>query len=287
MGGHASLASVLPAHVVTAEDMHAYRAIALSRGTTAAVVALARGLVTTEIAEGITTFTAPDVATRLRVVFLHGGGLIAGDRFDGVDVLARHAATLGLEVWTAEYPLVPEARHDEILAGLVEIVRLATADGLPVVLAGQSAGGGLAASVALACRDRGVPLVGLQLICPMLDRRDTVSATQYADDPSWSRASNEACWDAALDGTTSVAPGDSDDLAGLPPTFLDVGGAELFRDSVVSFASRLWAAGNSAELHVWSGGFHASDCVVEDAVVSEEAHRARERWLHRLIDDAL
>ena len=84
-----------------------------------------------------------------------------------------------------------------------------------------------------------------------------------------------------------MPPGTRDDLAGLGPTYLDVGSAELFRDSVVGFADALWASGVRTELHVWSGAFHGSDGVVDDAVVSQEAHRARERWLRRLIDGAL
>lgn len=105
--------------------------------------------------------------------------------------------------------------------------------------------------------------------------------------PVVEQASNRGCWSAALTGSDSVPPGERDDFAGLAPTFLDVGSAELFRDSVVAFAGSLWAGGVSAELHVWSGGFHASDCVVEDAIVSQEAHRARARWLRRLIDGGL
>lgn len=285
--GLRAIADALPAEVSTTAQMGEYRAIAAERGTTVDAICTDFGLEAHEISPEITAFRAAGISPRLRVVFFHGGGLIAGNRLDGADVLARHAASLGVEVWTADYPLVPETPHDEIIAHLVEIVRHASDGPVPVVVSGQSAGGGLAASVALECRDRGIPLAGALLLCPMLDRHDTVSAAQFADDPSWSRVSNEACWDAALQGAQSAPPGERTDLQDLPPTFVDVGAAELFRDSVVGFAGALWAAGNQAELHVWSGAFHASDCVVEDATVSKEAHRARERWLRRLIDGAL
>ncbi|WP_298040380.1 alpha/beta hydrolase fold domain-containing protein [uncultured Microbacterium sp.] len=285
--GWRTIADALPAAVTTREEMLVYRATAVERSTTLEAIRQAHNLVTEDLSPDVTVFRSPGVESRLRVVFFHGGGLIAGSRLDGADVLARHAAALQLEVWSAEYPLVPETPHDRIVEHLVGVVEQAAVDGLPVVIAGQSAGGGLAASVALECRDRGIPFAGSLLICPMLDRRDTVSAAQFAEDPSWSRASNESCWGAALSGSASTPPGERTDLHGLPPTFLDVGSAEIFRDSVTGFAGALWAAGNQAELHVWSGAFHASDCVVEDAVVSEEAHRAHERWLRRLIDDAL
>lgn len=283
--GWRELAAVLPVHVRTATEQRAYRALSASRGTTAAAVAAAYDLETREIAAGITAFRGSE-RIRMRVLFVHGGGLIAGNRFDGVDVVARHARELGVEVWTTEYPLAPESGHREMLDHLLAVTAAATADGIPLSLAGQSAGGGLAASLAVECRERCIPIAGQLLICPMLDDRDTVSARQFADDPSWSSVSNRASWAAAL-AEGGTAPGERTDLHGLAPTFLDVGSAEVFRDSVVTYAGALWAAGVSTELHVWSGGFHASDCVVADAVVSQEAHRARERWLRRLIDGEL
>lgn len=285
--GLREIAEALPAELRTASDMRAYRDIAAARGTTGDAVAAKLGLEQRTIGPHVTAFRAPGADPRLRVLFLHGGGLIAGNRFDGVDVIARFATELALDVWTADYPLVPDARHDAILSHLLPIVRAAVEDGLPLVIAGQSAGGGLAASLALLSREHGIPLAGHLLVCPMLDARNTVSAAQFDDDPSWTRTSNRSCWAAALEGSGSVAPGRRDDLHDLAPTFLDVGSAEVFRDSVVRFAGSLWEAGNSTELHVWSGGFHASDCVVEDAVVSQQAHHARREWLRRLIDGGL
>jgi acetyl esterase/lipase len=80
-----------------------------------------------------------------------------------------------------------------------------------------------------------------------------------------------------------AAPARSDDLSGLPPTFIDVGSAEVFRDEAVDFASRIWAAGGSAELHVWSGGFHGFE-MVRGAAVSRGAEAARESWLARTLN---
>ena len=73
------------------------------------------------------------------------------------------------------------------------------------------------------------------------------------------------------------------DLSGLPPAYLEVGGAEVFRDEVVAYASRLWAAGGSAELHVWPGGFHGFQNVVPDAAVSRTAVATREAWVRRIL----
>ncbi|OJU41110.1 MAG: hypothetical protein BGN97_17290 [Microbacterium sp. 69-10] len=277
----AELAGIVPTDVASPAEVAEYRRIAAQRGTTADAVAHSRGLSWSEPAEGITLFLGEE-APVLRVVFLHGGGLIAGDRFDGVDVLARHCAALRLDVWTCEYPLSPDATFDAMVARVVEAVVAAAKDGLPIVLAGQSAGGGVAAAAALECRDRGIDLAGLMLVCPMLDDIDTASAGQFEGDPSWSSSSNRTAWAMALEGSVIAAPGRRQDLAGLPPVYLDAGSAEVFRDSITGFAASLWACGISAELHVWSGGFHGFDCVVEDAVVSKESHRARREWLRRV-----
>ncbi|SJN20800.1 Esterase/lipase [Microbacterium esteraromaticum] len=281
--GLEELAETVPTDVASMSDVAEYRRVAAERGTTPDAVALSHDLRWSDPAQGVTVFRSSAVPA-IRVVFLHGGGLIAGNRFDGVDVLARHCASAQLEVWTCEYPLAPEANLDEMVDNVLRVVAEAKRDGLPVVLAGQSAGGGVAAAAALECRDHGLDLAGLMLVCPMLDDADTVSARQFEGDPSWSLLSNTTAWAMALVGAVGTAPGRREDLTGLPPIYLDTGSAEVFRDSITAFATSLWSCGNSAELHVWSGGFHGFDSVVEDAVVSKESHRARREWLRRLRD---
>ena len=102
------------------------------------------------------------------------------------------------------------------------------------------------------------------LMCPMIDdRNNTPSAVQMDGLGVWDRTSNETGWSALLGdecGTDDVsqyaAPARAADLSGLPPAFIDVGSAETFRDEDVTYATRIWQAGGSAELHVWPGGFH-------------------------------
>ncbi|WP_425551844.1 alpha/beta hydrolase fold domain-containing protein [Herbiconiux moechotypicola] len=123
----------------------------------------------------------------------------------------------------------------------------------------MSAGGGLAAGIALLARDRqGPALLGQLLICPILDDRDsTVSTLQFDGAGTWDRSSNLTGWTALLGsrrGTPEVsiyaAPARATDLTGLPSTYIDCGSAEVFRDEDVAYASSLWAAGVQAELHV-------------------------------------
>lgn len=68
-----------------------------------------------------------------------------------------------------------------------------------------------------------------------------------------------------------VLPAIAPELSGLPPTYVDVGSAEVFRDESVDYASRIWAAGGVAALHVWAGGFHGFDALFPDAQLSIEA----------------
>ena len=68
---------------------------------------------------------------------------------------------------------------------------------------------------------------------------------------------------------------------GLPPAYIEAGSAEVFRDEAVAFASGIWAAGGSAELHIWAGGFHGFQTIVPTAAVSRAAVQTREAWVRR------
>jgi acetyl esterase/lipase len=251
---------------------------------------------------------APDVALlicrptgaadpRPVVYSIHGGGMVAGTHRWGIPL--DWAEELGLVVVSVEYRLAPEHPHpapvEDCYAGLLwtaENAKEIGGDPDRIILAGGSAGGGLAAAVALLARDRGGPrAIGQVLMCPMLDdRNDTPSAHQMAGIGVWDRTSNETGWNALLGearGTADVppyaAPARADDLSGLPPAFIDVGSAETFRDEDVAYASRIWQAGGIAELHVWPGGFHGFDGLVPGAALSVDAREARLRWLRRLL----
>ena len=230
--------------------------------------------------------------------WVHGGGMVVGTRFDAVEALDV-AAAVGAVVVSVEYRLAPEhpapAPGDDCYAGLVWFAAHAADLGVDrsrIVLGGTSAGGGLAAAIALRARDHGgPPLAGLLLCCPMLDdRMTTVSANQFGEDVVWTRASNEFGWRALLGDrvgsdrvTAYEAPGRATDLSGLPPTFIDVGSADLFRDEGVAFASTIWACGGDAELHVWPGGFHGFELLAPRAALSVDTFRTRRGWLTRTL----
>ncbi|WP_370934887.1 alpha/beta hydrolase [Amycolatopsis sp. cg13] len=233
------------------------------------------------------------------IYHLHGGGMVMGDRFAAagplIDWVLKHDAV----AVTVEYRLAPEHPDpvpvEDCYAGLqwmaanAETLRFA-ADRL--VMFGGSGGGGLAAGTALLARDRnGPPLLGLLLQCPMIDdRNETVSSRQYDGTGVWDRTSNLTAWTAVLGdrrGTADVSPyaaaARATDLSGLPPTFIDVGAAEVFRDEDVAFATAIWASGGDAELHVWGGAFHGFHDLAPQSALAKACVAARESWLERLL----
>jgi acetyl esterase/lipase len=153
---------------------------------------------------------------------------------------------------------------------------------------GRSAGGGLAAALALRFRDRGKDRIAFQYLeYPMLDDRQRTLSSRLDGLPLWSRESNAYAWSSYLAGLhgaddlpADAAPARASDLAGLPTTFVNVGTADGFRDEVIDFAARLTRAGVMTELHVYAGavhGFHlfAGSAVVRCAVLDSES------WLRR------
>lgn len=230
---------------------------------------------------------------------IHGGGMILGTRFYGIEELIDLALRYGTVGVSVEYRLAPEHPHpaaaEDCYAGLLWLAEHAAGLGVDpgrILVSGFSAGGGLAAAVSLMARDRGGPaLVGQRLGAPMIDDRNTtVSSRQYDGFGAWDRNNNDTAWDALLGadrGTDRVtpyaAPSRARDLAGLPPAFIDVGAAETFRDEAVEYASRIWAAGGQAELHVWGGAFHGFAGAAPEAEVSRSSVAALDSWMRRVL----
>jgi acetyl esterase/lipase len=233
------------------------------------------------------------------IYWIHGGGMIAGNRFTGTLIPAEWVDKLNAVCVSVEYRYAPEYPGpipvEDCYAGLEWVEKNAASLGIDpkkLIIAGQSAGGGLAAGTSLLIRDRGGPaLLAQVLICPMLDDRNTsVSSKQYVTGGPWTKASNNLGWNCLLGDRTDIsiyeAPARATDLSRLPPAFLDVGSAEIFRDEDVAFASLLWASGVQAELHVWPGGFHGFDMLAPTAALSQAAIKTRTAWIGRLLSTA-
>ncbi|MBC3762389.1 alpha/beta hydrolase [Quadrisphaera oryzae] len=240
----------------------------------------------------------PDrTATSPLVYFVHGGGMMLGNRWSGADVFLDWVERYNAVVATVEYRRAPEHPYplpqEDVYAGLVHLAEHAEELGVnPAagVLAGISAGGGLAAAAALMARDRGGPQVaGQLLLAPMLDDRGVSCSTRQYPTGMWNAVENELAWRSLLGplyGTDAVpayaAPARAADLSGLPPAFVEVGSAEVFRDEAVELASRIWAHGGQAELHVWSGGVHGFG-TFEHTVLAQGALHSARNWLDRVL----
>ncbi|MCX4785139.1 MULTISPECIES: alpha/beta hydrolase [unclassified Streptomyces] len=232
--------------------------------------------------------------------YMHGGAMVMGNAWSVLPrILREWALPLGLAVISVEYRLAPRAQYpgplEDCYAGLVWAAGHAAEldiDVDRVVIGGKSAGGGLAAALALLARDRGGPgALGQLLLCPMLDDRgSTFSSHQMTGLGVWDLTSNTTAWKALLgdrygaaDLPPYAAPARATDLSGLPPTYIDVGSAEMFRDEDVAYANAIWQAGGEAELHVWPGAYHGFDGLAPRAALSQDARNARTRWLQRLL----
>jgi len=249
----------------------------------------------------LTVYRKAETAGNRPIIFwIHGGGLIVGHRFQEQPTHAKLVADLDLVITSVDYRLAPEypypAGFEDCFAALNWVAENGVelgGDPHRILIMGGSAGGNLAAACAIAARDWGKPrLIGQMLFCPMLDDRlDSVSQQQYATNTkAWGGDANKFAWECYLganqggDGVpATAAPGRLTDLSNLPPTFLDCGDAELFRDDVVAYASRLWAAGVPTDLHIWAGGCHGFEICAPDAFITTGAKAARMNWLARLL----
>lgn len=231
------------------------------------------------------------------VYSIHGGGYVFGTydmddtRFDR---WCPMFSCIGISV---EYRLAPETAYpgplEDCYAGLLWAYENRDELGIDasrLVIAGVSAGGGLAAGLALLARDRGeVPITHQLLECPMIDDRQSTSSSRLDGLAVWSRESNTFGWKAYLGaryGTDDVppyaAPARAVDLAGLPPGLVIVGGADGFRDEDIAYAARLNQAGVPTELHMLPGAPHGAQMFVGTAVATLWTDLV-ERWLGRVL----
>ncbi|MGW4126158.1 alpha/beta hydrolase [Nocardia sp. NPDC004711] len=232
--------------------------------------------------------------------YIHGGGVVSGNRFSALDEMLPYVAEGGAVVASIEYRLAPEHPHpapvEDCYAGLrwaAENANLLHIDADHIIAIGFSGGGNLAAGVALLARDRGFPALTHQILgCPMLDDRLQTHSAQMLDrEGVWDRNENLWAWTALLGdrrGTDDVspyaAPARAENLAGLPRTFIDVGSVEGFRDEAIDYAQRLSQAGVNVDLHVWGGGFHGFDIGIRQPAVTQASLAVRDEFIRRALE---
>ncbi|WP_299564625.1 alpha/beta hydrolase [uncultured Mycolicibacterium sp.] len=226
---------------------------------------------------GIRLFGAPDAdRPGPALLWIHGGGYVMGSAAQDDGWCRRYARALGATVAAVEYRLAPEhpypAPLEDCYTALAWLIRLPGVDPARVAIGGASAGGGLAAALALLARDRGELRPAAQLLVyPMLD--DRTNDRPDAERPGhrlWNRAANAFGWSAYLGEADPVVavPARRSDLRGLPPAWIGVGTADLFHDEDLEYARRLRAAGVPCTVEVVPGAFHGFDAIRPGAAVS-------------------
>jgi acetyl esterase/lipase len=213
---------------------------------------------------------------RPAILHTHGGGYVVGSAVSSIRQLQELCVKLDCVAVSVEYRLAPETTFsgsvEDNYAGLKWLHAHAAelgADPAKIALLGESAGGGHAALLAIAARDRGeVPLCFQCLIYPMLDDRTGTSRSvpPHVGTLVWTPAQNRFGWESFLGTTpgkatapTGAVPARVADLKGLAPAFIGVGSLDLFCDEDVDYAQRLNAVGVPTELIVVPGAFHGFD----------------------------
>jgi acetyl esterase len=213
------------------------------------------------------------VTNRPAMLWMHGGGFVMGDIDSDIATVMRVAADVGAVVVSVAYRLAPEhpypAAVDDCCAALDWLVAHGDELGVDanrIAVGGISSGGGLAAAVALANRDRGGPRLCLQVLeTPVLDDRcDTPSMQRFVDTPLWTQRNARLSWDAYLGPLRSngspvpalAAPARAGDLSGLPPAYVVTCEFDPLRDEGIHYAQRLMTAEVPVEMHHYQGTFH-------------------------------
>jgi len=211
------------------------------------------------------------------LLWIHGGGYVLGTPAQDDMLCRRFADALGITVAAVRYRLAPEHSYpaplEDCYTALQWLATLPAVDPDRIAIGGSSAGGGLAAALALLVRDRAefTPVLQL-LVYPMLDDR---SVGRHLDDTGhrlWNATSNRFGWQAYLGAADPevAVPARRTDLAGLPPAWLGVGTLDLFHDEDLEYARRLEAAGVPCEVHLVPGAFHGFDGIAPKASISRD-----------------
>lgn len=237
-------------------------------------------------------------ALRPAVYHIHGGGMVAGSVEAFEPQIRQDVAMWGVQVFAVHYRLAPEnpapGPVEDAFAGLQWLSRYAESMGIDparLILFGDSAGGGIAAGTALLARDRQlVPPVAKQvLVYPMLDDRTKHGADwPVREYLGWREVDNAIGWASYVgadkagkeDADVSIyaAPGraTTEELVGLPKTYIDTAGLDLFCDEDLRYAAKLLGAHVEVEFHLYPGVPHGFEMSVTPRIVKlAQENRAR------------
>lgn len=220
------------------------------------------------------------------LLWMHGGGYALGVPEQDFPFIERFAGDGGCVVIAPDYRRSMAAPYpaalEDCYAALLWMKRHARELGIradQLFVAGDSAGGGLAAALCLLARDRGEVAVAFQMpLYPMIDDRMASASARGNDMPVWNTKSNETAWALYLgpghcekDIPAYAAPARAKSLAGLPPLCTYVGTIEPFYDETVAYVQRMREAGVPVHFMAFEGCYHGFDVVCPKSRPAKEA----------------
>jgi monoterpene epsilon-lactone hydrolase len=230
--------------------------------------------------------TAPEADPERVLMYVHGGGFQLGSLRSHGPLAAHLGRGTGRRVFFPEYRLAPEhpfpAAVDDVLAAWRWLVTAAGVDPATVLIAGDSAGGGLALTLMQALRDAGAALpAGAVLISPFLDLTASgASLTERAGlDPIFTADTIRSFAAVYLNGADPRDLAGSPLLgsqAGLPPLLIQVGGAELLLSDSERLAKAATEAGVSVTLQIAEALPHVYHGALDTPEVTEATHEIAE-----------
>lgn len=231
------------------------------------------------------------------IVFYHGGGLLLKASRAHYQIAKRYAEMAECKVVLTDYRLLPKNKYPVAVEDCYCTYRwiLNCADMLginkdKIIVAGDSAGGNLAAAVTLMLRDRiQVSPLGAMMIYPVTDRRMiTESMKKFTDTPVWDARLTKMFWKAYL-GTQKInqiqyaSPMEAESLEHFPNVYMEVAEFDSLRDEGIAFAERLRSEGVFTELHEVKGACHGFEAALESRILEESIQR-RIRWIQSVFN---
>lgn len=220
------------------------------------------------------------------MLYIHSGGYITGSPESYPDIFKKFIDAKPAIVICPDYRKAldkpyPAAFNDcyDSLIWLKENTELLGVISEKFILAGHSAGGGLAAAIALKARDTNDVQIAFQmLVYPMIDDRQITLSSKF-NGPVWNSASNKYAWDKylkeykekKLEIPPYAAPARAKDYSGLPPAISFVGNLDLFRDETIAYIENIKKVGIPVEFKLFKGCFHAFDILIPEAKISKDA----------------
>ncbi len=218
------------------------------------------------------------------VIYFHGGGYAMGCPEIADSFYAMLIEELGVKVISPDYTLslekpFPSGFNDcyDTLVWVTENSELLNIDLNKVIIAGDSAGGGLCCAVSIKARNQKIKVKAQVPLYPMIDSETSYPSAKDNEEPVWNTLSSINAWELYLDGVEDVncyaSPSKLDNFENLPQALSFIGRLDPFLDEVKDYFDKMEKAGVKCELKVFEGCYHGFERLVPKAKISKEANR--------------